>query len=346
MRPLHAIPLVAIAASCASTPNLPPTSYTIEDQGVGLTQSFRGANYGLGNRMWSSGTSATIFYCGTDEEDWVQTSLPIAGERDLRDIDIRLDGEVFAMAAGTGSHSALYFMEGVTSNWIEVLTNPDPEGFFDSLAFDEEGLGLLIGDPIGGNFTFFRSYNGRNWNRIEQTRCPTATKGEYAFAASGSILLATGPGEFWFATGGSRSQIWHTDSGGDAWLPTHAPEVGGSESRGWFGLGHSREGTLIAVGGDYTNPEHESTVAVLRPDAGEWEVTHMRGFRSAVLAVPNRPGHWVAVGSHGADWSSDDGLSWKPLPLSGGHALAPAGAGSVLVVGGPEQAHQIVRFGA
>jgi len=52
----------------------------------------------------------------------------------------------------------------------------------------------------------------------------------------------------------------------------------------------------------------------------------------------------VAVGSDGADWSRDDGRSWQPLDLPGGHALAPAGPGALLVVGGPEQPHRVVRF--
>lgn len=346
VRLLPAIPLLMLGAACASAPEPPPAPYSIEEQVVGRAQSFRGASYGVGDRMWSSGTEATVFHRGIGEANWSQAYIPAAGQRDLRDIDVRLDGQIVAMAAGTGTDSALYFSEGPAGDWQQVLRNPDPEGFFDSLAFDEQGLGLLIGDPLDGRFTFFRSRDGRNWSKLERARCPTAAEGEYAFAASGTILLATGPGEFWFATGGSQAQIWHTESGGDVWFPTHAPAVGGGASQGWFGLGHDGADTLIAVGGDYAEPEQDSVIAILRPGADDWAVDRLRGFRSAVLAVPDRPGHWVTVGSHGADWSSDDGRSWEPLPTPGGHALAPAGPGAVLIVGGPEQVHRIVRFDA
>lgn len=342
--PLAGLAVALILGGCASAPPADPLPYRIEVQDAGLGESFRGASFGVGGRMWSSGTSGTVLHRGGPREGWSQAQLPSAGDRDLRDIDVRLDGQVFAMAAGTGPDSALYRSEGAVGNWQQVLANPDAEGFFDSLAFDSAGVGLLVGDPLRGSFTFFRSRDGQSWQRLERARCPTAAEGEYAFAASGSILLATAPNEFWFATGGSASHIWHTESAGDVWFDTSAPEVGGGPSQGWFGLGHDGRGTLIAVGGDYAAPQQSSTFAVLREGTASWETGTLPGFRSAVQAVPGRPGYWVAVGSHGADWSADGGSSWQPLEIPGGHALAPAGPSAVLVVGGPEQPHRIVRF--
>lgn len=331
--------------SCGSTPVQPDLPYSIEVQDVGKGQSFRGASFGAGNRMWSSGTEGQVLHRGRGDGSWSKIVLPQAQELDLRDIDVRLDGEIFAMAAGEAEASRLFVSESIGQVWEEVLANPDQEGFFDSLAFDAEGTGMLVGDPIQGAFTIFTSRNGRAWKRMERVRSPQAAEGEYAFAASGSALIATGPGSFWLATGGSQSRIWHTDSAGAVWFDTAAPEVGGSPSRGWFGLGSDGRGRLVAVGGDYANPEQASTVAILQ-DGSEWQALGqvLPGFRSAVCAVPDRPGFWVAVGSHGADWSADQGQTWQSLPIPGGHALAPAGPGRVLVVGGAQEPHRIVHF--
>lgn len=344
MRLLLAAPCLALTLSCASAPPAEDLPFRIEEQSVGKDLSFRGAAYGVGGRMWSSGVGGTILHRAAGEGSWSNPHVPGASTLDFRDIDVRLDGQILTMAAGTGADSAVYFSEGPAGVWSKVLANPDADGFFDSIAIDEEGFCMLVGDPLDGHFTFFTSRDGRSWERADRRRGPSAREGEHAFAASGSILVASAPGEFWFATGGDASEIWHTDSHGAVWFATDAPSVGGAASKGWFGLGVGPTGDLIAVGGDYQQPQEPSTFAILRAGTPLWEVGRLPGFRSAVCAVPDRPGTWITVGSHGADWSQDNGLTWNPLPLPGGHALTPAGSGAVLVVGGPDEPHRIVRF--
>lgn len=344
--PLRLILLPSLLlAACGATPLQADLPYSVTEQDAGSGQSFRGASFGAGERMWSSGTNGSVLHRGRGDGSWSKSILPGAQELDLRDIDVRLDGEIFAMAAGEADASRLFFSESLGQVWQEVLANPDEQGFFDSLAFDPAGLGMLVGDPIGGAFTIFTSRNGRDWQRMERGRSPVAETDEYAFAASGNALIATQPDAFWLVTGGSRARIWHTESAGAVWFDTGAPDVGGSPSRGWFGIGAGPNGRVIAVGGDYADPERPSTYALLT-GTSEWRVFEhgLPGFRSAVCAVPERPGYWVAVGSHGADWSTDDGETWKSLAIPGGHALTPAGPGQVLVVGGPQQPHRIVQF--
>lgn len=337
--------LAAILPSCASAPSSPDLPYQIESFDDGRGQSFRGASFGAGDRIWTSGTSGTVLHRGSSRESWSRVQLPGAAELDLRDIDVRLDAQIFAMAAGEGVSSALFRSDSLGQHWQRVLNNPDAEGFFDALAFDAAGVGILVGDPIGGVFTLFRSIDGQGWSRVERVRSPQAAEGEYAFAASGSCLIAVGEDEFWFATGGSQARIWHSESSGSVWFDTGAPDVGGNESSGWFGLGADPAGSKIfAVGGDYAQPHEPSDLAI----GGDEGWTHLEdafpGFRSAVCAVPGRPGFWVAVGSHGADWSQDHGKSWQPLPIQGGHALTPADDGTVCVVGGPDHPHHLIRF--
>jgi photosystem II stability/assembly factor-like uncharacterized protein len=343
-RRLILLPSLLLAA-CGSAQVQTDLPYSVVLQDAGLDQSFRGASFGAGQRMWTSGTQGIILHRGLGDGSWSRSSPLGAHELDLRDIDVRLDGEIFAMAAGEAEASRLYFSESLGQVWQEVLANPDELGFFDSLAFDSAGFGMLVGDPIGGAFTIFTSRNGRAWQRTERGRSPVADEGEYAFAASGNALISTAPNAFWLVTGGSRARIWHTESAGAVWFDTGAPDVGGSPSQGWFGIAAGPDGRVIAVGGDYAAPEQPSTFAILT-GGSEWQVHEnaLPGFRSAVCAVPERPGFWVAVGSHGADWSQDNGASWQALAIPGGHALTPAGPGQVLVVGGPQQPHRIVRF--
>jgi len=328
----------------------------VTNEAVGTGYSFRGVTGARQLGVFAAGGDGQLSIRPAGSTAWQEITVPGAEQLEFRDIDVRAvePTSLYAMAAGDGEASALYrgeFSSRRTAHeltWRRVLDNPDADGFFDGLAFDSEGLGMLVGDPIGGSFTIILSQDGLNWRKSAAGRAPLADDGEYAFAASGSILISTGPGQFWLATGGLSSHIWRTDSGGSVWFDTGAPEVGGKESSGWFGLGVSDAGLLLAVGGDYATPEAPAPLGRWDETQG-WivDATAFSGFRSAICAVPDRPGTWVAVGSHGADWSKDDGRSWQSLAgIPGGHALSPAGPGSVLVVGSAAHPHRSVYFPA
>ena len=99
MRPLLAKPLPwllllpsLLLPACGSTPVQIDLPYSVQVQDAGLEKSFRGASFGTGDRMWSSGTQGTVLHRGLGDGSWTQSYPPSAQDLDLRDIDIRLDG--------------------------------------------------------------------------------------------------------------------------------------------------------------------------------------------------------------------------------------------------------------
>jgi len=59
------------------------------------------------------------------------------------------------------------------------LTNPDPKGFFDALAFWDATHGIAVGDPVDGHITIFTTDDGGvHWVR---RATPAALPNEGAF---------------------------------------------------------------------------------------------------------------------------------------------------------------------
>ena len=84
-------------------------------------------------------------------------------------------------------------------------------------------------------------------------------------------------------------------------------------------------GVLIAVGGDYTNPNAIGS-AVFSKDRFSWQPaqTPPHGYRSAVAFEPATK-TWITVGPNGTDISADDGKNWRALhPDAALHEAADA----------------------
>ena len=107
-------------------------------------------------------------------------------------------------------------------------------GFWDAIAFWDSMHGILLGDPVDGRFTILTTSDGTNW----QARTgPKAEKGEAAFAAAGTALVARGAREAWFATGGpGGGRVFHSEDGGATWSVARTPLRPSSDGAGIFSL--------------------------------------------------------------------------------------------------------------
>jgi photosystem II stability/assembly factor-like uncharacterized protein len=144
---------------------------------------------------------------------------------------------------------------------------------------------------------------------------PAALPGEFAFAASGTCLVA-GPGRTaWFATGGGdRPRVFRTANGGRTWKVTDSPMASGAAA-GIFSLTFRGPQLGVAVGGDFEKPNEAVRAASLTYDGGRtWQLVPAdkapKGYRSGSAFVPWAMGTVVAVGPSGSDVSLDGGRSW------------------------------------
>jgi len=97
------------------------------------------------------------------------------------------------MSSGPGDQSRIYHTADGGQHWQLQLTNKNPKGFFDSIAFWDSKHGIVLGDPIPDSagklhFELLETDDGETWHEIPITALPEAIDGEGAFAASNSCI--------------------------------------------------------------------------------------------------------------------------------------------------------------
>ncbi|MFP5228175.1 MAG: WD40/YVTN/BNR-like repeat-containing protein [Acidobacteriota bacterium] len=304
----------------------------------GTKAGLRGVQSLGGGLAWASGADGTILRTEDGGYEWQRCPPPPDAEKlDFRGIWAWDSNTAVVMSSGTGDQSRVYrTTDG--AHWTLVLSNPDKEGFFDAVVFSSREVGYVLGDPVDGAFTLFRTGDGgATWTRVQSPGLATAAKGSGAFAASNSALTAAGgaeDGKVWFVTGGEAGAFLYEGTTGCAkgedvaadskclnqWMFDRKPlpVAGGSASAGAFSLRlvvwNGRVKAGVAVGGDYAKADATEGTSVWTPDGRTWAPSEAppHGFRSAVSWDADR-NVWIAVGTNGSDVSWDGGRHWKLL---------------------------------
>jgi len=312
-----------------------PAQWTIQD--AHTTADLRGI-HALGNGVaWASGTEGTVLRTTKDGKDWQRCATPPdADHLDFRGIQAFDASTAIVMSSGKGPLSRLYKTTDACQTWKLVLTNPDPEGFWDAIQFADRKHGFLLGDPVQRApdrtpFAEFRSIDGgQTWNEVDEAHWIQPPNRDAAiFAASNSSMLIRN-GASIFVTGGSRVNLYNRSvtsgysvtgpnpgTGTRPYIVIRLPMGTDAASSGAFSIALSEKtGVGVVVGGDYTTPNEASYTAVYSTDVSffHWNKaeTFPHGFRSAVsYDVTTKT--WITVGPNGTDISTDDGRNWRPL---------------------------------
>jgi photosystem II stability/assembly factor-like uncharacterized protein len=291
------------------------------------TASLRGI-HSLGNGVaWASGTEGTVLRTTDEGATWQRCATPPDTEKlDFRGIQAFDQNTAIVMSSGKGDLSRLYKTTDGCKTWKLLLTNPDKEGFWDTISFEDRSVGYILGDPVHDSFYLAMTADGgKNWRRQHNDGLKADPTAQGAFAASNSSII-TKNGHLYFATGGVAGayvfeQVEITicvdgcgdqnlDGRSNKWKATKIPVGDEKPSSGIFSLG---EGAFVAVGGNYLQPDDQSASAAFRKDS-IWTAaqTPPHGYRSSVAYDPTTK-TWITVGPNGTDISRDDGRNWTAL---------------------------------
>ncbi|MFQ5628941.1 MAG: WD40/YVTN/BNR-like repeat-containing protein [bacterium] len=301
------------------------TKISWQIQQSGLTSSFRGLGAVDEKVAWVSGSRGSFARTIDGGKKWLSNVVAGADSLDFRDIEAFDENSAFIMSAGPGGLSRVYKTENGGKSWQHLYTNPHPEGFFDGMAFWDANNGIVYGDPVDGKiFIMTTSDGGASWQRVSPDALPAMREGEYGFAASGTGIAVYGESHAWICTGGSAARVFRSTDKGKSWHVAETPIISGQPSTGIFSLAFRDAKNGIAVGGDYQKPKQARATVARTTDGGKsWvlvENASLVTFRSCVGYVPNAGANLlVAVGSHGASYSADAGLTWQPIVGPGYH---------------------------
>ncbi len=300
------------------------TAQTWEAQQSGTTASLRGI-YALNDKVvWASGTDGTYLRTTDAGLHWRASTVPGAEKLDFRDVHAVDDQTAYLLSIGPGENSRVYKTSDAGTHWILQLTNPDPTGFFDEMAFWDATHGILVGDPVNNQLVLMTTADGGlSWQR---QRLPPALEGESAFAASGTGIAVNGKSEVWIGTGGTGGgRVFHSLNAGRTWSVAETPIRHNSQSAGIFSVAFCDGLHGVAVGGDYKSIDDAIGAVALTSDGGRTWTSPMKqptsGFRSAVAFVADRK-IWIATGTSGSDISLDGGQSWRCFDKGNYNALS------------------------
>jgi photosystem II stability/assembly factor-like uncharacterized protein len=219
-------------------------------------------------------------------------------------------------------------------NWKVVYENKTKGMFLDAMDFSNDENGIVVGDPINGQFFIITSSDsGKKWQEIPAQHRPFADSGEACFAASGTNIREVSKSESVFVSGGLRSHIFIKNK------KISLPILQGKESTGANSVAIKNRKTLIVVGGDFLQKDLIEGNCAISDDGGEtWRKPQASpsGYRSCVEYLSKNK--WITCGLNGVDISTDDGINWKKISDEGfnvcrkakkGNAVYFAGAGKI-----------------
>ncbi len=181
--------------------------------------------------------------------------------------------------------------------------------FLDDICSSGKNI-FLLGDPINGAFSTFRSFdNGYNWEPTPSQ--VMAIEGQAAYAASGQTCQLLGS-QVYFVSGGLKSALHYSPNFGASWqtFPLPFPSC---PTCGPYALTVLDSLRIVVVGGDYTQPENNQNTCFYTQDGGKTWQTPKRspaGYRSCVYHIGDLI---YCCGTNGIDRSTNGGKTWKKL---------------------------------
>ena len=284
--------ILLLAAATASSQTAPQTRISR------ITEDLRGVSAVSQKIAWASGTHGTYLRT-TDGHLWIPDHVPAADSLDFRGIVAFSADEAFLMSSGPGDQSRIYHTTDAGRHWQLQFTNPNPKGFFDSIAFWDRTHGIVLGDPIPDEtgtpkFELLMTDDGQTWTPIPPSQLPPSLEGEAAFAASNTCLAIVADREghdfsraisvprkngasapagtdpnIWFATGGKAARVFHSPDRGRNWEVFDTPIIHGPDSAGIFSLAFRDATHGVIAGGDYKLPQQDGPNLAFTADGGK-----------------------------------------------------------------------------
>lgn len=229
--------------------------------------------------------------------------------------------DFFMLSVG---NPAMLFKTGDQGTMELVYFEEHPKVFYDSMIFWNDQEGIAIGDTTEDCLSIIITRDGGNtWHKLSCDVLPKAKEAEGAFAASNTNIAVKG-NNTWIATTAGR--VYFSEDKGKSWSVVQTPVINAKETEGIYSMDFYDNKNGFAIGGDYTNPESNTSNKIITNDGGNtWTLIASGkepGYRSCVQYVPNGNGkELVTVGFKGIDYSKDGGDSWKSISKEGFYTL-------------------------
>jgi hypothetical protein len=293
--------------------------------------------------VWISGSKGTVGITTNGGFSWNWIQVKGHEKRDFRDV-AAMDS-LTAVIIAVGEPAIILRTIDGGKNWLETFRDERAGMFLDAMYFRNGLVGMVIGDPISRSpFMASTIDGGISWQPLVLEGAAgqpvLLDSGEAFFAASGSNLHLMNSGNIrngYMVTGGSRSQMIHTDGK----FIERLPFLPGGASRGGNSIAMKNSLQGIIVGGDFsqdTSTANNCLLVDLRVTGLKNEQLFTRpanppgGYRSCVQYLFRKT--WITCGTSGIDVTTDDGFNWRLISKDSYHTLGYAKKGKYVYLAG------------
>jgi photosystem II stability/assembly factor-like uncharacterized protein len=307
--------LVLVVATSAAFTAKHGESFSWVVTPTGTTAHFRGLSAVSEKVAWVSGYTATdgVVLRTTDGgKTWQSVGPPGAAGLQFRDIEAFDENHAVIVSIGNNTTDfRVYVTSDGGAHWTQTFTNAEPAAFYDCMTFFDRQHGLVVSDPVNGNFRLISTNDGgMTWQIVSQDGMPPALPGEAAFAASGECLTSHGQRAWFGSGGGAQARVFSSKDGGKTWQVSATPIPSGPTS-GVNGIAFHDAKHGIAVGGDFAAPTASPNAVAITSDGGRtWRLAASAPteYRSGVDWLRGHTA--IDVGLSGSDYSTDGGNTW------------------------------------
>lgn len=216
-----------------------------------------------------------------------------------------------AWVTGTVGGSANFTIWKTTDggmSWTAQYNNP--AGFSDGIRFFNANDGVCFADPDPWPSTYWEilvtTNGGNTWTRVPASNIPPAdsANGEYGTAGSIDVVGNTVWFSAYYSGSANPTKVYKSTDKGNTWTVSGFNQAQGFAGSSFVAFADANNGVAVCLDG---------TTAKTTDGGSTWAVTPVTGaaFRF-VVNVPNR-NVYLAVGSSGTSWYSEDGVSWNSL---------------------------------
>jgi photosystem II stability/assembly factor-like uncharacterized protein len=140
------------------------------------------------------------------------------------------------------------------------------------MKFYDAKHGISIGDPIDGCVQLITTDDGgESWKEGDCTTLPKAEPNEAFFAASNTNIDVYSK-HIWFASGGMRTRVFHSDDSGKHYQRYNSPLPQGEKMTGIYSIDFFDETTGAIAGGNYDRTDSGIvSLAITRDGGSAWK---------------------------------------------------------------------------
>jgi photosystem II stability/assembly factor-like uncharacterized protein len=302
---------------------------------TGVSNSFRGLSVVNDSTFWVSGNKGLVGYSNNFGKSFTWISVPGFSQTDFRDIHAFSPSTAIIM----GIDSPAYILKTTDygKNWKKQYQNNSSGIFLDAMDFFDEENGIIMGDPQNGKMFFLTTKNGgETWKDKTEEFNIIVTKGEAAFASSGSNIKMISRNKFVAITGGLGSSLIRNGK------IEKMPIIQGKETTGANALAMNGS-IIIVVGGDFNTKDSTNENCVIRKGK-KWlkPAQNPNGYRSCIEHINGKT--WITCGLNGVDISKNGGETFEKISDLGFHACKKGKNGKIIYFSGGQGKIAILKL--